>query len=118
MFIATAVAAIVAAPLFEEFLFRVLLQGWFESIEARRRVLRLGLPGEGSAWWPIVLSSIHLACDALDQRLGGDPALLLWTGAGLSLSANAPNLAVAHNALLAQRHDMIVVWIQVRHAAT
>ncbi len=37
MFIATAIAALVAAPLFEEFLFRVLLQGWFESLESRRR---------------------------------------------------------------------------------
>ena len=66
-FISTTVTALVAAPLFEEFIFRVLLQGWFEGIEVKRRVMRLGLPGEGPAWWPIALSALLFAVMHIGQ---------------------------------------------------
>ena len=35
MWIVAAVSAVVVAPLFEEFFFRVLLQGWLEKMELR-----------------------------------------------------------------------------------
>ena len=58
VFLAAFLAAVVVAPLVEEFFFRVLLQGWLEASERRhRRRLRLLwriLPGAG----PIVLASL------------------------------------------------------------
>ncbi len=58
VFLAAFLAAVVVAPVVEEFFFRVLLQGWLEAIERRhRRILRLLwriLPGAG----PIVLASL------------------------------------------------------------
>ena len=55
-------AAIVAAPVAEEFLFRVVLQGWLESLEQRRRrampTLRRWLP---RAFLPILLTSTLFA---------------------------------------------------------
>ena len=51
-------SAIVVAPIVEEFLFRVVLQGWFESLERRfRRQMRHIAPGA----IPIVLSSLPFA---------------------------------------------------------
>lgn len=49
MFLFCALVAVIAAPLFEEFLFRLLLQGWLEAVENRLRRrflwLRKSLPG-------------------------------------------------------------------------
>ena len=39
MLVLTGISAVVVAPLFEEFLFRVLIQGCFEAVEAKRRWL-------------------------------------------------------------------------------
>jgi membrane protease YdiL (CAAX protease family) len=75
MLISTAITAAVAAPLAEEFLFRVLLQGWFESIASRRRIAR-GLPSDGPAWWPIFLSAILFSLVHIGQ--GAAPVPLFF----------------------------------------
>lgn len=65
-------AAIVAAPITEEFLFRVVLQGWFESFEQRHRrwmpCLRRLLP---RAFVPIVIASLLFAM--MHFRTAGPP---------------------------------------------
>jgi membrane protease YdiL (CAAX protease family) len=54
------VLAAVIAPLVEEFMFRVVLQGWLEKKQIERRE-RLGLPGEPAGWTPIALASAVFA---------------------------------------------------------
>jgi membrane protease YdiL (CAAX protease family) len=66
------VSAVIAAPLFEEFLFRVLLQGWLEALERRWRrqmpTLRRLVP---RAFGPIMLASLLFA--AMHFRVAGPP---------------------------------------------
>ena len=118
MFIATAIAAMVAAPLFEEFVFRVIAARLVRGgSSARRRVLRLGLPGEGPAWWPIVLSSLLCATMHCDKGPAPIPLFFFAARLGLSLSADAPHLAVAQYALLLNAGTMIILWTQIGHVA-
>jgi membrane protease YdiL (CAAX protease family) len=115
MLISTTLAAIVVAPLFEEFLFRVLLQGWFEAIEAKRRVLRLGLPGEGPAWWPIVLSALLFAMMHVGQGPAPIPLFLFALVLGYLYQRTHriwPSL-VTH--LLLNAGSMSVLWYQISH---
>ena len=114
-FISTTIAALVAAPLFEEFLFRVLLQGWFEAIEARRRVLRLGIPGEGPAWWPIVLSAALFAMLHIGQGPAPIPLFFLALVLGYLYQRTHriwPSL-VTH--FLLNAGSMLILWTQIRH---
>lgn len=53
------VAAVVVAPVAEEFLFRLVLQGWLESAEYRRR--RQGMRGLAPGAKPILISSLLFA---------------------------------------------------------
>jgi membrane protease YdiL (CAAX protease family) len=88
-----AVSAILVAPVFEEFFFRVLLQGWLEAIERRgrrrfpwlRRQTTLGA-------WPILLSAILFA--AMHFRTASpriETNILTW----LLIGSMAANLATA-----------------------
>ncbi len=88
--LAAVLAAVVVAPVAEEFFFRVLLQGWLEAAERRhRRRLRWlsrFLPGAA----PIALSSLLFA--ALHIRIGEappPPAMLVIAGAIAELLAMA-----------------------------
>ena len=66
--------AVVVAPLFEEFAFRVILQGWLESHQAR---LRQGLGGDGQdkpGFAPLVITSLLFAL--LHFGYGPDPFAL------------------------------------------
>ena len=81
-------SVIVAAPLAEEFLFRVVLQGWLESLEGRYRrrmpTLRRLLP---RAFMPIVLTSFLFAM--MHFRVDGPPIdkrFLLFMMAGNSVA--------------------------------
>jgi membrane protease YdiL (CAAX protease family) len=56
-----AVAAVVVAPLVEEFLFRVLLQGWLEAIWSRARRKHAELRAAPSSWVPIMLPAALFA---------------------------------------------------------
>lgn len=115
MFIATAVAALVAAPLFEEFLFRVLLQGWFERIEARRRVLRLGLPGDGPAWWPIGLSAFLFAAMHWNNGLAVIPLFFFAIVLGYVYQRTHriwPSMATH---FLLNAWTMLILWYQIHH---
>ena len=60
MLLLVTVLAAVIAPLVEEFMFRVVLQGWLEKKQVERRE-RLGLPGEPAGWTPIAMASAVFA---------------------------------------------------------
>ena len=55
------VAATIVAPLAEEFLFRVILQGWLEKREIQRRLRHGGDPDQPAGWTPIMVSGIIFA---------------------------------------------------------
>ncbi len=55
------VAAVVVAPLVEEFLFRVLLQGWLEAVWSRRRRSRPELRSPPKSYMPLVLPAALFA---------------------------------------------------------
>jgi len=116
-FLSTTVAAIVAAPLFEEFLFRVLLQGWFEAIESRRRALRGILPNMGPSWWPIVLSAALFAMLHIGQ--GPAPITLFFFAIVLGYLYQRthcvwPSLAMH---FLLNACTMLNVWFVFRQAS-
>jgi len=52
------VLAVVVAPLIEEFIFRVLLQGWLEAVWSRRRRTQPVLRSAPFSWMPIVLPAV------------------------------------------------------------
>lgn len=66
-------AAVGVAPVFEEFVFRVVLQGWLESQQVRLRRLR-GMAGERPGYAPIVIASTVFALLHLGH--GPDPIAL------------------------------------------
>lgn len=68
------VMAVVVAPLFEEFAFRVVLQGWLESQQARLRRNYEGYVGELPGFAPIVITSVLFA--VLHAGYGPDPFAL------------------------------------------
>jgi membrane protease YdiL (CAAX protease family) len=60
--VAVAVAmAVVVAPLFEEFLFRVLLQGWMEAVWSRRRRKHPWLRMMPLSWLPVLIPAVLFA---------------------------------------------------------
>lgn len=63
--------AVVVAPLYEEFMFRVLLQGWLEAVWSRRRRTQRGLRRPPRAWMPIVLPAVLFAL--MHVRFGRQP---------------------------------------------
>jgi membrane protease YdiL (CAAX protease family) len=67
------IAAVFAAPLFEEFVFRVALQGWLESRDVERRRL-WGSCDERPGYAPVVISAAIFALPHLAH--GPDPAAL------------------------------------------
>lgn len=74
----TAAQAIVVAPLVEEFLFRVVLQGWLEGFAGRLREQGITLLG-ASLWLPAVLFA------AMHYTAWPDPIPLLFFALGLGL---------------------------------
>ncbi len=102
------VLAVLIAPLFEEFLFRVVLQGWLEKAE---QALRRKAPGTlqlPRGVWPIVLSSLVFAAAHFGH--GADPLPLflfalvlgylyhqthrLWPSLVLHMALNALSISV------------------------
>ena len=65
------VLAVIVAPLFEEFLFRVVLQGWLEKAEQTLRRKAPGMLQLPRGVWPILLSSIVFAAAHFNH--GADP---------------------------------------------
>ncbi len=55
------IMAVIVAPLFEEFFFRVLLQGWLEAIWSRQRRKHPELRAAPVSWIPIVLPAAIFA---------------------------------------------------------
>ena len=55
------VMAVIVAPLFEEFFFRVLLQGWLEAVWSRWRRKHRKLRAGPASWIPIVLPAVLFA---------------------------------------------------------
>ena len=53
--------AVVVAPLFEEFFYRVLLQGWLEAVWSRRRRKQRKLRTAPLAWVPILCPALFFA---------------------------------------------------------
>jgi membrane protease YdiL (CAAX protease family) len=118
MFVSATIAAVVAAPIFEEFLFRVLLQGWFEALEARRRDARGISPTAGPSWWPIALSALLFAMMHLGNGAAPIPLFFFAVVLGYLYQRTHrlwPSL-VTH--LLLNAGSMLILWSQFRHAAT
>ncbi len=65
------VMVIVVAPLFEEFFFRVLLQGWLEAVWSRQRRKHPELRSAPVSWLPIVLPAVLFAL--MHLRSGKEP---------------------------------------------
>lgn len=115
MFFATAVAALIVAPLFEEFVFRVLLQGWLEAVEARHRAARQREVGPDTSWWPIVVSSVLFAAMHWANGLGAIPLFFFALLLGYLYQRTHriwPSLT-AHFLLNAM--SMGFLWWQIRH---
>jgi hypothetical protein len=68
------VAAVGIAPWFEEFVFRVVLQGWLESEQVRLRKLRDPEASSVPGFAPLMISSFLFA--ALHAKAGPDPAAI------------------------------------------
>ena len=69
--LAAGVTAVIVAPLFEEFAFRVMLQGGLERVA-----------GSSKAWWPIVVSSAAFAMAHQGQGYAPVPLFVLALGLG------------------------------------
>jgi membrane protease YdiL (CAAX protease family) len=67
----TVVMTVIIAPLFEEFLFRVLLQGWLEALWSRWRRKHPELKSAPMSWLPFVLPAALFAL--LHLRAGKEP---------------------------------------------
>jgi len=70
-----ALVATVAAPLVEEFIFRVVLQGWLEKLDVRRRDLGIVDPATPPSLLPILLVSTLFGLMHLGH--GPDPIALI-----------------------------------------
>lgn len=103
--IALAVAAIIA-PLVEEFLFRVVLQGWLEAVDGRWRRRWRALRSLPRAAVPIIISSAVFA--ALHFRTTG-PAAPMRVLVLLLVVQGVLHLAVVFLAIL---------WLRLFHGAT
>jgi membrane protease YdiL (CAAX protease family) len=137
MIAGTTVAAIVVAPLCEELVFRVMLQGWFESLESARQASceksnpASGLeaaagdvqspeeakPAAGVVWWPILLSSGLFALMHRDQGLAQIPLFFLALVLGYLYQRTHrlwPSLSVH---MLLNAGTMAVLWLQTVGAA-
>ncbi len=106
---AAILAAVVAAPLVEEFFFRVLLQGWLESLERRhRRMVRLLWPLLPCGFGPIVLVSLlfgvmHFRIAKVEQPVDAIVAMTLADAVAklLAMAAIIAVLRVRHGAAAA-----------------
>jgi membrane protease YdiL (CAAX protease family) len=114
IYVIAALAAVVVAPLAEEFFFRVLLQGWLETAgpdSSSTATLGDDLLAESTPpvrWRPIVLSSVLFAAVHLGQGLAPAPLFFfslalgylyqrthrIWASAALHFSLNATSLTV------------------------
>ncbi len=137
MIAGTTVAAIVVAPLCEELVFRVMLQGWFESLESARQGSReksisaAGVesaagdvhspndakPADAVVWWPILLSSELFALMHRDQGLAQIPLFFFALVLGYLYQRTHrlwPSLTVH---MLLNAGTMVVLWLQTAAAA-
>ena len=71
VFLCTTLLAVVVAPLGEEFFFRVLLQGWLETADARMHARLDDAWPLAPARWPVVVSSVIFAL--MHASHGPDP---------------------------------------------
>lgn len=76
MFLAAAVAAVLAAPVFEEIVYRLLIQGWLEKILVGRDVVEAS-EERATRWTPIVISSVLFAAAHFGFEYGYSPIPLL-----------------------------------------
>ena len=107
-------AAVIVAPLVEEFFVRVVLQGWLEAVVARRvGEAPSAAPGIVERWATAMPGSWAPAgaaqrgrflADAFGPRARPDSFVLPGPGLGLSLPPDAPHFAVANGSHFAQRH--------------
>ena len=65
------VMAVIVAPIFEEFLFRVVLQGWLETIRNRKRRAHRLLRMAPLSWFPVVVPAFFFA--AMHLRSPSEP---------------------------------------------
>ncbi len=75
--LAAGITAVIVAPLFEEFTFRVMLQGGLEKMAGASS--EAGTP---RAWWPVVMSSAAFALAHQGQGFAPVPLFVLALGLG------------------------------------
>jgi membrane protease YdiL (CAAX protease family) len=74
MIAAAMIAAVVVAPILEELLFRVVLQGWLESVWSHRRRLNPTLRDFPFSWFPLLMPAALFAL--IHFRSGREPPSL------------------------------------------
>jgi len=94
------IMAVLVAPLFEEFLFRVLLQGWLEAVWSRQRRKYPKLRAVPVSWIPIVLPATIFAL--MHLRSGKTPLSTQYL-TGLFLGQMAADLVMLGLAIVLLR---------------
>ena len=101
MFILTGIAAVLVAPPMEELLFRVLLQGFFEAMEFRRRLIRLaGQALRGPARPDLGNGAAPAAGDGRPGRAAGAAAEFVATDEQLAAAAGPATWPIVASATL------------------
>ena len=113
MLVATSIAAVVAAPLFEELIFRVLLQGWFEAVESRRRTMRQESPADGPAAWPIMLSALLFSLMHLGQGSAPIPLFFLAVVLGYIYQQTHRIWPSLTTHILLNSTSLLLLWWQI-----
>jgi membrane protease YdiL (CAAX protease family) len=98
MIAAATFLAVILAPVMEEFLFRIVLQGWLEAVWSRQRRKRRELREAPYAWLPILLPAALFAL--MHFRFGRAPPTpqslnMLLLANGAQIAAYLVTLAVA-----------------------
>jgi membrane protease YdiL (CAAX protease family) len=117
-----ALAAVVVAPLIEEFFFRVLLQGWLEAREDQWRARLPVMPRLPRGSVPILLSAALFALlHARGEEAQFDSAdvmMQLTAGAAGSLAAIGFSILLLHTSCGATATDMGIGWKKLGGDAT
>jgi membrane protease YdiL (CAAX protease family) len=125
LFVASVFIAVIVAPLFEELIFRVLLQGWLEK--PRRVEVPLGQPVENDSmpsdpaqapYWPIFVSAAVFALLHLGHGPDPIPLFVLALGLGYLYRQThrlAPSMTVH---LLLNGMSMLMLWAEINYGGS
>jgi membrane protease YdiL (CAAX protease family) len=114
-FVAATIAAVVAAPVVEELLFRVLLQGWLEKLSMPTEPIDpLPYPGARPAYWPMFVSALLFALAHWNH--GPDPIPLFFLGLVLGYLYRQTHRLMPGVAMHAcvNGFSLCILWLETR----